>query len=182
MYICSQYVEQGLVEVNQHYAFAPPPSLGLQPPISLFPPFSRYGNGRPPPPGTVKKPLICAMGMSCASDFKMASGPVPCPPAGADPSGPPTEEQAAPPQFPFTVRYGIKPAKRVIDNNAGSILADPDPPVVLSSAEEHRLRTAFSNNAPSDPTGGGKLNREGIRAVLKELGVPGISDDLLLAR
>jgi hypothetical protein len=34
----------------------------------------------------------------------------------------------------------------------------------------------------ADPTGGKTLNREGIRAVLKELGIPGISDDMLIAR
>lgn len=114
-------------------------------------------------------------------------------------------------ELPFTQRYGIKPAKKIINENAGSILADEDPPVVLSSAEEHRLRTAFTNNAPAagkhpvkpaddtgalcevegeltsilmiaDPTGGKTLNREGIRAVLKELGIPGISDDMLIAR
>lgn len=55
-------------------------------------------------------------------------------------------------ELPFTQRYGIKPAKKIINEHAGSILADEDPPVVLSSAEEHRLRTAFTNNAPAAGT------------------------------
>ena len=46
--------------------------------------------------------------------------------------------------IPITQRYGIK-AKKVIDPNAGSVLALPEPRVELKPAEETRIRTAFAS-------------------------------------